>query len=166
MIMFIGVLITRNTTVVAASIYDLGYMVVLAGDAIGEMNGTHMTSSSVFHQTNKNLQISEALAIQMQIEVQRRLHEQIEYEGNTYNQLLKKHRDHWKPKLRHSWTRVYKSLTIRIGLKSIYSEHKCLVRREKHGVIRAQIFGVGKTSLTEKLALYLKGTLFGLKKQQ
>ncbi|KAI3511944.1 hypothetical protein L1887_19105 [Cichorium endivia] len=51
-------------------------MVAPAGDVIGEMNGAHMSSSSVCPQTNKNLQISEA--IQMQIEVQRRLHEQLE----------------------------------------------------------------------------------------
>ncbi|CAH1441765.1 unnamed protein product [Lactuca virosa] len=51
-------------------------MVAPTGDDIGETNGSHMSSSSVFPQTNKNLQISEA--IQMQIEVQRRLHEQLE----------------------------------------------------------------------------------------
>ncbi|KAI3683641.1 hypothetical protein L1987_84151 [Smallanthus sonchifolius] len=44
--------------------------------AIDEIDETHMTNSSVCPQTNKNLQISEA--IQMQIEVQRRLHEQLE----------------------------------------------------------------------------------------
>ncbi|KAL4560736.1 hypothetical protein LXL04_032890 [Taraxacum kok-saghyz] len=51
-------------------------MVTTAGDLNGETNGPHMSSSSVCPQTNKNLQISEA--IQMQIEVQRRLHEQLE----------------------------------------------------------------------------------------
>ncbi|KAD5803318.1 hypothetical protein E3N88_14678 [Mikania micrantha] len=47
-----------------------------AVSTINETNETHMNSSSVCPQTNKNLQISEA--IQMQIEVQRRLHEQLE----------------------------------------------------------------------------------------
>ncbi|KAI3696882.1 hypothetical protein L6452_29477 [Arctium lappa] len=51
-------------------------MVAPAGDAMGETNGTPMSNSSVCLQTNKNVQISEA--IQMQIEVQRRLHEQLE----------------------------------------------------------------------------------------
>ncbi|KAL7615937.1 hypothetical protein Lser_V15G02311 [Lactuca serriola] len=51
-------------------------IVTPVGDAIGETNGPHMSSSSVCPQTYKNLQISEA--IQMQIEVQKRLHEQLE----------------------------------------------------------------------------------------
>ncbi|KAI3511946.1 hypothetical protein L1887_19107 [Cichorium endivia] len=45
-------------------------------EAIGETNGPHMSNLSVCTQTNQNMQISEA--IQMQIEVQRRLHEQLE----------------------------------------------------------------------------------------
>ncbi|KAI3511945.1 hypothetical protein L1887_19106 [Cichorium endivia] len=57
-------------------------MVAPVGDAIDDMNGAdHMTSSSGCPQTNKNLQISEA--IQMQIEVQRRLHEQVELQKET-----------------------------------------------------------------------------------
>ncbi|KAJ9558929.1 hypothetical protein OSB04_013543 [Centaurea solstitialis] len=57
---------------------DVGFvdMVAPAGDAMDETNGIPMSNSSVSPQTNKNLQISEA--IQMQIEVQRRLHEQLE----------------------------------------------------------------------------------------
>ncbi|GJS69948.1 Myb-related protein 2-like protein [Tanacetum coccineum] len=51
-------------------------MVAPSGDTIGETSEIHMSNSSVSPQTNKNLQISEAL--QMQIEVQRRLHEQLE----------------------------------------------------------------------------------------
>nr|XP_043609936.1 myb-related protein 2 isoform X2 [Erigeron canadensis] len=51
-------------------------MVVPAGDALCETSEAHMTDLSVSPQSNKNLQISEA--IQMQIEVQRRLHEQLE----------------------------------------------------------------------------------------
>ncbi|XP_071720279.1 myb-related protein 2-like isoform X2 [Rutidosis leptorrhynchoides] len=51
-------------------------MVESAGDTVVETNETHMTNLNVCPQTNKNLQISEA--IQMQIEVQRRLHEQLE----------------------------------------------------------------------------------------
>ncbi|KAK8589376.1 hypothetical protein V6N12_023774 [Hibiscus sabdariffa] len=50
--------------------------VALAGDRKSEANGTHMNNLSLGPQTNKGLQISEAL--QMQIEVQRRLHEQLE----------------------------------------------------------------------------------------
>ncbi|KVH88912.1 MYB-CC type transcription factor, LHEQLE-containing domain-containing protein [Cynara cardunculus var. scolymus] len=51
-------------------------MVAPTEDAMGERNGIPPSNSSVCPQTNKNLQISEA--IQMQIEVQRRLHEQLE----------------------------------------------------------------------------------------
>ncbi|KAJ0876766.1 putative transcription factor MYB-HB-like family [Helianthus annuus] len=47
---------------------------MVAGDAVSETSGSRMSNSSV--QTNKNPQISEA--IQMQIEAQRRLHEQLE----------------------------------------------------------------------------------------
>ncbi|XP_047311042.1 myb-related protein 1-like [Impatiens glandulifera] len=43
---------------------------------VSEANETHMSNPSMGTQTNKNLQINEA--IQMQIEVQRNLHEQIE----------------------------------------------------------------------------------------
>ncbi|GMI65272.1 hypothetical protein like AT3G04030 [Hibiscus trionum] len=50
--------------------------VAMAGDRKSETNGTHMNNLSIGPQTNKGLQISEAL--QMQIEVQRRLHEQLE----------------------------------------------------------------------------------------
>ncbi|KAE8684157.1 Myb family transcription factor APL [Hibiscus syriacus] len=50
--------------------------VAMTGDRMSEANGTHMNSLSIGPQTNKGLQISEAL--QMQIEVQRRLHEQLE----------------------------------------------------------------------------------------
>ncbi|KAL2453528.1 myb-related protein 1 [Abeliophyllum distichum] len=46
------------------------------GESISETNGTHMSNPSMVAQTNKNLHLSEA--IQMQIEVQRRLHEQLE----------------------------------------------------------------------------------------
>ncbi|XP_031128140.1 myb-related protein 2-like isoform X2 [Ipomoea triloba] len=45
-------------------------------DKIYEANANHMNNSSTGPQTNKNVHISEA--IQMQIEVQRRLHEQLE----------------------------------------------------------------------------------------
>lgn len=50
--------------------------VVMSGDKISEANATHTSNMNIAHQTNKNLQINEAL--QMQIEVQRRLHEQLE----------------------------------------------------------------------------------------
>ncbi|KAK9058680.1 hypothetical protein SSX86_023522 [Deinandra increscens subsp. villosa] len=63
----------RQTSSVGTNKVDT---VAPAGDAICETNETHMTNSSVCPQTNKNLEISEA--IQMQIEVQRRLHEQLE----------------------------------------------------------------------------------------
>ncbi|XP_022899276.1 myb-related protein 2-like isoform X2 [Olea europaea var. sylvestris] len=46
------------------------------GERISETNGTHMSNPSMAPQTNKNLHLSEA--IEMQIEVQRRLHEQLE----------------------------------------------------------------------------------------
>nr|DAD30182.1 TPA_asm: hypothetical protein HUJ06_031650 [Nelumbo nucifera] len=48
----------------------------VAGDRISEASGALMSNTSPSSQTNKNLQISEA--IQIQIEVQRRLHEQLE----------------------------------------------------------------------------------------
>ncbi|XP_076899807.1 myb-related protein 2-like [Bidens hawaiensis] len=63
----------RQTSSVSTNKVDI---VPPAGDAIEETNETHMSNSNVCPQTNKNLQISEA--IQMQIEVQRRLHEQLE----------------------------------------------------------------------------------------
>lgn len=47
-----------------------------AGDRIPEANAAHVTNPSIGPQTNKNLHLDEA--IQMQIEVQRRLHEQLE----------------------------------------------------------------------------------------
>ncbi|XWS57628.1 hypothetical protein CRYUN_Cryun09bG0189800 [Craigia yunnanensis] len=50
--------------------------VAMAGDRMSEANGMHMNNLSIGPQTNKGLQIGEAL--QMQIEVQRRLHEQLE----------------------------------------------------------------------------------------
>ncbi|KAJ9541290.1 hypothetical protein OSB04_027796 [Centaurea solstitialis] len=55
--------------------YRLG-IVPQARDRMVETDEIHMSNSSVGPQTNKNLQINEAL--QMQIEVQRRLHEQLE----------------------------------------------------------------------------------------
>ncbi|XP_010257718.1 PREDICTED: myb-related protein 2-like isoform X2 [Nelumbo nucifera] len=48
----------------------------VAGDRISEASGAFISNTSLCSQTNKSLQISEA--IQMQIEVQRRLHEQLE----------------------------------------------------------------------------------------
>ncbi|XP_026661444.2 myb-related protein 2 isoform X2 [Phoenix dactylifera] len=48
----------------------------LAADRTAEGNGSLMSNTTVASQTNKTMQISEAL--QMQIEVQRRLHEQLE----------------------------------------------------------------------------------------
>ncbi|XP_057978603.1 myb-related protein 2-like isoform X2 [Malania oleifera] len=51
-------------------------MVLVAGDRISDANGSHMSNPIIGAQTNKSLHISEAL--QMQIEVQRRLHEQLE----------------------------------------------------------------------------------------
>ncbi|XP_022720073.1 myb-related protein 2-like isoform X3 [Durio zibethinus] len=50
--------------------------VAMAGDRMPEGNGTHMNNLSIGPQTNKGIQIGEAL--QMQIEVQRKLHEQLE----------------------------------------------------------------------------------------
>ncbi|TYH46082.1 hypothetical protein ES332_D11G311000v1 [Gossypium tomentosum] len=50
--------------------------VAMTGDRMSEATGTHMNNLSIGPQTNKGLQIGEAL--QMQIEVQRRLHEQLE----------------------------------------------------------------------------------------
>ncbi|GJW20329.1 Myb-related protein 2-like protein [Tanacetum coccineum] len=51
-------------------------MIPQARYMMDDTDGIHMSSSSLGPQTNKNLQINEAL--QMQIEVQRRLHEQLE----------------------------------------------------------------------------------------
>ncbi|CAI9780222.1 unnamed protein product [Fraxinus pennsylvanica] len=48
----------------------------VTGERMSETYGTHMSNPSMVAQTNKNLHLSEAL--QMQIEVQRRLHEQLE----------------------------------------------------------------------------------------
>lgn len=50
--------------------------VPVVGERISEANGTQMNNTSIGSQTNKSLHINEAL--QMQIEVQRRLHEQLE----------------------------------------------------------------------------------------
>ncbi|XP_021740907.1 myb-related protein 2-like isoform X4 [Chenopodium quinoa] len=50
--------------------------VVMSGDKIPETSPSHTSSINIAHQTNKNLHINDAL--QMQIEVQRRLHEQLE----------------------------------------------------------------------------------------
>ncbi|KAK8506844.1 hypothetical protein V6N13_052210 [Hibiscus sabdariffa] len=50
--------------------------VATAGERISEVNNTPMNNLSIGPQTNKGIQIGEAL--QMQIEVQRRLHEQLE----------------------------------------------------------------------------------------
>ncbi|XWS64635.1 hypothetical protein CRYUN_Cryun05aG0019900 [Craigia yunnanensis] len=50
--------------------------VAMAGDRMSEANGMHMNNLNIGPETNKGLQIGEAL--QMQIEVQRRLHEQLE----------------------------------------------------------------------------------------
>ncbi|XVF06239.1 hypothetical protein REPUB_Repub06bG0030600 [Reevesia pubescens] len=50
--------------------------VAMAGDRMPEANNTHINNLSIGPQTNKGIQIGEAL--QMQIEVQRRLHEQLE----------------------------------------------------------------------------------------
>ncbi|KAI3677027.1 hypothetical protein L1987_86645 [Smallanthus sonchifolius] len=61
----------RHTNSVGTNKADM-----MAEDAVSETNGTRMSNSSVCPQTNKNPQISEA--IQMQIEAQRRLHEQLE----------------------------------------------------------------------------------------
>ncbi|XP_076890761.1 myb-related protein 2-like [Bidens hawaiensis] len=61
----------RQTNSVGTNKVDM-----VAGDAVSETNGTRMSNSSVCPQTNKNPQISEA--IQIQIEAQRRLHEQLE----------------------------------------------------------------------------------------
>ncbi|CAI9760840.1 unnamed protein product [Fraxinus pennsylvanica] len=46
------------------------------GERMPETNGTHVSHPSMVNQTNKNLPLSEA--IQLQIETQRRLHEQLE----------------------------------------------------------------------------------------
>lgn len=50
--------------------------VAVGGDRVPETNGSHVHNLNIVPQTNKNLPFSEAL--QMQIEVQRRLHEQLE----------------------------------------------------------------------------------------
>ncbi|MBA0632240.1 hypothetical protein Godav_001027 [Gossypium davidsonii] len=54
---------------------DIG-AVAMPADKMSEANGIQMNNSTVGPQTNRGLQIGEAL--QMQIEVQRRLHEQLE----------------------------------------------------------------------------------------
>ncbi|XP_039067505.1 myb-related protein 2-like isoform X2 [Hibiscus syriacus] len=51
-------------------------IVATTGDRMSEANGNHMNNLSIGPQTNKGLQIGEAL--QMQIEAQRRLREQLE----------------------------------------------------------------------------------------
>ncbi|PSS21090.1 Myb-related protein [Actinidia chinensis var. chinensis] len=48
----------------------------VAGERMSETNGTHTSNPNIGPQTNKSIQIGEA--IQMQIEGQRRLHEQLE----------------------------------------------------------------------------------------
>ncbi|KAL2923762.1 Myb-related protein 2 [Bienertia sinuspersici] len=58
--------------------------VVMSGDKMPETNPSHTSSINIAHQTNKNLHINEAL--QMQIEVQRRLHEQLEVHDPVYFQ--------------------------------------------------------------------------------
>ncbi|XP_021724038.1 myb-related protein 2-like isoform X1 [Chenopodium quinoa] len=58
--------------------------VVMSGDKIPETGPSHTSSINIAHQTNKNLHINEAL--QMQIEVQRRLHEQLEVHDPVYFQ--------------------------------------------------------------------------------
>ncbi|KAJ0810760.1 putative transcription factor MYB-HB-like family [Helianthus annuus] len=63
----------RQTSNVSTNIVDIAPP---AGDAIVETDEPHMSNSNVFPQTDKNMQISET--IQMQIEVQRTLHEQLE----------------------------------------------------------------------------------------
>lgn len=50
--------------------------VAVGGDRVPETNGSHVHNLNIVPQTNKNLPFNEAL--QMQIEVQRRLHEQLE----------------------------------------------------------------------------------------
>ncbi|CAI9766381.1 unnamed protein product [Fraxinus pennsylvanica] len=55
------------------------------GERISETNGTHMSNPSMVPQTNKNLHLSEA--IQMQIEVQRRLYEQLEVQRHLQLQI-------------------------------------------------------------------------------
>ncbi|KAE8686628.1 Myb family transcription factor APL [Hibiscus syriacus] len=54
----------------------IGAVAMVAADKMSEENGIQMNNLNVGPQTNKGLQIGEAL--QMQIEVQRRLHEQLE----------------------------------------------------------------------------------------
>ncbi|PPS04835.1 hypothetical protein GOBAR_AA15845 [Gossypium barbadense] len=55
--------------------------VAMAGKRMSEANGSPMNSLSIGPQANKGIQIGEAL--QMQIEVQRRLHEQLEVQNNN-----------------------------------------------------------------------------------
>ncbi|OVA16488.1 SANT/Myb domain [Macleaya cordata] len=57
-------------------INKIGCTAMVAEDRMSEVSGALMSNTNLGSQTNKNLQISEA--IQMQIEVQRRLHEQLE----------------------------------------------------------------------------------------
>ncbi|KAL0337013.1 UNVERIFIED_CONTAM: Myb-related protein 2 [Sesamum calycinum] len=54
-------------------------------DRVPEMNGTHMSNPTIAAQTTKNMHLGEA--IQMQIEVQRRLHEQLEVQRHLQLQI-------------------------------------------------------------------------------
>ncbi|KAK4392066.1 Myb-related protein 2 [Sesamum angolense] len=54
-------------------------------DRVPEMNGTHMSNPTIAAQTTKNMHMGEA--IQMQIEVQRRLHEQLEVQRHLQLQI-------------------------------------------------------------------------------
>ncbi|KAK4432563.1 Myb-related protein 2 [Sesamum alatum] len=54
-------------------------------DRLPEMNGTHMSNPNIAAQTTKNMHLGEA--IQMQIEVQRRLHEQLEVQRHLQLQI-------------------------------------------------------------------------------
>ncbi|XP_057541306.1 myb-related protein 2-like isoform X3 [Amaranthus tricolor] len=58
--------------------------VVMSAEKMPEPNPSHTSSINITHQPNKNLHINEAL--QMQIEVQRRLHEQLEVHDPVYFQ--------------------------------------------------------------------------------
>ncbi|KMT15375.1 hypothetical protein BVRB_3g060800 isoform A [Beta vulgaris subsp. vulgaris] len=58
--------------------------VVMSSDKMQETSPSHTSSINIAHQPNKNLHINEAL--QMQIEVQRRLHEQLEVLDPVYFQ--------------------------------------------------------------------------------
>ncbi|CAO2831798.1 unnamed protein product [Amaranthus hypochondriacus] len=58
--------------------------VVMSAEKMPEPNPSNTSSINITHQPNKNLHINEAL--QMQIEVQRRLHEQLEVHDPVYFQ--------------------------------------------------------------------------------